>query len=769
MRFLPLFFALLPVLAAERFVPVPAGDRVEAFEIAATPVTNAEYALFVTATKHAPPLHWVGGAPPAGMANHPVIFVNRYDVAAYLAWRTKKEGRVYRLPTSPEFDYAARAGKAKIRFPWGDEPPAGKANFDEKGDRTFAQWKQYLKPVASYAPNGWGLYDMVGNVWQMIQSDHDPAIARYKYRIEAPAELEQGLRGGSWARTESYLRIGAGGGASPGLRYPDMGFRLVRAPAGDRTFERQARRVVALKPRQGGGVFLSWQLLAGETAGFHVYRSTRRDLPGERITPQAVTATTSFVDPAAPAQTRLYYRVRPVLADGKEGPTSEWAAYDPDSFAQLAMKIEVSAKEGGFVPVFGDLNGDGVLDAVLRLDHGIREMSRDPGVPVELEGYTNYGRSLWRRKMIGHADCFGSANNAPFVVWDMDGDGKAEVIGRVEEEGKVWLAILDGMNGRTLRRTPWRAMLTDFAKSSTRIHMAIAYLDGKTPAIVTQTGLYENEIIDAYDAKLTKLWEYKSIAETSGSGSHHLDIADLDGDGRDEVVVGTMALNANGTLRWALYRQHPDIVAIKHLIPGRAGRQIYFAVESSTHAGGYVVDASTGKVIWKVNREDDPRWTHAHTGWAADIWEGSPGLELRTNRDGHPDEDRVLFSAEGKILANPFPGGWRPVNWTGGAVRDLLTGNGASIGRYDGKAVNKIEDGPNLGQKANCSMVADLMGDYRDEIVCVSSEVLLVYSNTAAPARREETHTATREYRLWMARNIGGGYGSYFEWQPLTK
>jgi len=60
----------------------------------------------------------------------------------------------------------------------------------------------------------------------------------------------------------------------------------------------------------------------------------------------------------------------------------------------------------------------------------------------------------------------------------------------------------------------------------------------KTPAIITQTGLYENEVIDAYDAQLRKLWQYKSLGETNGSGSHHIDIADVDGDGRDESSTG---------------------------------------------------------------------------------------------------------------------------------------------------------------------------------------------------------------------------------------
>jgi rhamnogalacturonan endolyase len=456
-----------------------------------------------------------------------------------------------------------------------------------------------------------------------------------------------------------------------------------------------------------------------------------------------------------------------VHADGKEGPPSEWAAAEAsESRGGLVGVFEPAVKQGGFVPVFGDLDGDGRLDVVLRLDNGIREMSRDPRVPVELEAITADGRSLWRRPLVWHDRCFGNANNVPVVVYDLDGDGKAEIISRLQEGDAVYLAVLDGMTGRVRRKTPWREMISDFSKSSTRIHLSIAYLDGKSPAIVTQTGLYENEVLDAYDVELKKLWEFKSFAETNGSGSHHIDIADVDGDGRDEVFDGTTLLNPDGTVRWSIYREHPDIVAIKHILPNRKDRQVFYAVESNVHAGAYVVEAKTGKIIWKVNREDDPRWEHAHTGWVSDIWEGSPGMEIVTNRDGHLVKDLVLFGADGKILMNPFPQGWRPVNWTGGKVRELLSGDGRQLARFTGNAVVPIPGAPpNESGRGTCNMVADLAGDYRDEVVCVSDNKLLVYSNIEPIQKREVTRTASREYRLWLARNIGGGYPSYFEWE----
>ncbi len=747
-------------------------SRLDDFEMAVHPVTNAEYRLFVDQTGYPPPLHWEGGRIPPGTENHPVIFVNRADAWAYARWLSRKEGRTYRLPTAAEFEYAARAGSPGARYPWGDADPEGHANYDAKGERSFGEWRRYLQPVKSHLPNAWGLYDMAGNVWQMVDTYPDPAIARFKYRIESP-ELEEGaIAGGSWARGEYYLRCGVRGGASAGIRHPDLGLRLVREPAGATHFQRRPRRLVA-QPAGDGAVYLGWQLLPGDPGGgFHVYRATRRDVAGERITTSPVRDSTNFVDLRPPKAERVYYRVRAVEADGREGPPSEWAAVNLSARRTGLMAVfQPTVQQGGFVPVFGDLDGDGILDAVLRLDNGIREMSRDPGVPVELEAFTSYGRSLWRRPLVRHDQCFGNANNVPVVVWDLDHDGKAEVICRLQEGEQTYLAVLDGMSGRVRRKTPWTAMVSDFSRSSTRVHMSVAYLDGQSPAIITQTGLYENEVLDAYSRDLEKLWTYRSFAETNGSGSHHVDVADVDGDGRDEVFNGTMVLNPDGRLRWALYRGHPDIVAVKHVLPGLKTRQVYYVVESSTHAGAYLVDAASGRILWKVNREDDPRWTHGHVGWASDIWEGSPGMELLANRDGHEAKDQVLFAADGKILLNPFPPGWRPVNWTGGPVRDLMRGDGKQIARFDGKAVLPIPvPGPNESA-GGCMMVADLAGDYRDEVVCMGrtpegAAAVLVFTNIEPVSRCEITRTVSREYRLWMARNMGGGYASYFEWQP---
>ncbi len=796
---LPLLLVLcLGCAHAADFVPIKGGVlrpgiRLDDFEMLDHPVTNAEYKVFVDDAKYPAPPYWQNGRIPAGLENHPVVFVSRYnDVRAYTNWRTQKEGRVYRLPTASEFEYAARAGRGDIKYAWGNEAPAGHANFSEKGERDISIWRTRLQPVKKFPANPWGLFDMAGNIFQMVDYYPDQTLGGFVFRITSADDREGWAMGGSWARTAYYMELGNAAYQLEGIRHADLGFRLVREPEGSTHFRRQNRRLVAASAGDRK-IFISWNLLADDPAsiGFNVYRSQYRHAAGEKLTATPITNSTNFIDPNPPAarpvqHTRgegpdqpdgeliCYYRVRAVYPDGREGPPSEWAGREPaDKKSGLIATFQPNTKIGGFTAAFGDLDGDGVTDAVFRLDNGINERSVDPGVPVEIEAITSYGKSIWRRPLVGWSQCFGSHSNSPVLLYDLDGDGKDEVICRAAEGDQVYLAVLNGMTGETIRRTPWTPMVSDFSRSSTRIVMGIAYLDGVHPAIITQSGLYENEIFTAYDGRdLKQLWQFKSFGETNGSGAHYIVNADVDGDGKDEVFDGTTCLNSDGTVRWSIYAGHPDTVSVKHIIPGLPGRQVFYGIEDNTNAGAYVVDANTGKVIWKINREDDPRWTHNHTGWVADILPDSPGLEIMGNRDGHFVRDTVLFDAQGKIILQPWVGGWSPVNWLGGQ-HEMISSDGRHVGKFNGKGLDIIPDVVPNESSGRVMYTADLMGDYRDELICTTTtngkSSVSIYTNTAPITSRDVTRLADREYRTWLARNLTSGYGAYFEWQPPDK
>jgi rhamnogalacturonyl hydrolase YesR len=749
--------------------------RLGDFEIAEHPVTNTAYRQFTDATGYRMPLHWEEGKIPAGKENHPVIYVNREDVDAYTAWLTEVTGRTYRIPTGCEFDYAARGG-AGGRYAYDETLMTQEdINFNARRDRHYNRWEDYLKPSVWGQRNPLGLYQMIGNVWQFVADNIDQATSRWRFRVEAERDMEYGVKGGSWASTKEYT--GGSSSFSPGARCPDLGIRLVREPEEIR-WKTTNRRIAAV-PHPQGGIALSWALLETDTENtrFNVYRLEGHARPhnGQKLNSAPLYAT-SFTDTGIQKEVRYQYRVTTVDASGKESFPSEWTGITAGAdIYPVAVKFKPVVKKENLVliPVFGTLEGDGKLGCVIRMDNGNVEMSQDPGEPVQLEAFSHTGRSLWRKDIAWHSNIFGSASNAVFNVWDMDGDGKDEVITLLQEGNDNYIAILDGITGKVLEKTPWDKMETDFFRSSTRIQMSVACLDGKSPAVITQTGIYENEIISAYDNRLNHLWTYKSFMATTGSGGHKIEVADVDGDGKHEIVYGTACLNHDGTLRWALYLQHPDIISIHDYIPERPGKEICFIVESDMHAGIYMVDADTGEIIWKNNKEEDPVWSHGHYGWTADIWEGSPGMECVTNRAGHRDKTYMLFSSEGKILSDRFPLGYTPLEWDGDPVRELMGNHGKVIGKYNGVEIVPIKDVtpnpvPNSSVVFN-NFVADLCGDFRSEIVISATDTdgrkaIMVLTAPETIHRRYISPREDPEYRFWLARNLGGGYGSVFEY-----
>jgi len=747
------------------------------FEIMDHPVTNAEYKAFIDATGFPPPHHWKNGKIPAGKEEYPVIFVNRMDVVAYTEWLTKGTGRLYRLPSVYEFELASRSGKPDTTlYYWGNDESllsnTEQVNFNIDRNRPFNQWETYLKPARWGMQNNAGLYQMAGNVWQLVVQNHDLSTIGYKFRLEHPVDEDRFVCGGGWWSTKEYLVVGGGFPQSPGIRYPDLGFRLVRDPEGvDR---REVPRRVCAATQPSGKVGLSWALLNTDKpeTRFNVYRFAGAQCGhyGFKINDKPL-ANTSFTDENTVAGTLYQYRIVPV-DDGKEHNPSEWLGVTADETPYpIVAKFKPLFTQGEMLPVFGNLEGYGRLNCVIRLNNGNTETSQDPGIPVQLEAFSYTGKSLWRKDIAKHENIYGSANNAPFNVWDMDGDGKDEVITFLQIGEENYVAILDGMSGKVKYKAPWTKMATDFSRSSTRVHLSIACLDGVNPSVITQTGIYENEIIAAYDNKLNKLWEYKSFMETSGTGGHKVEIADVDGDGKQEIIYGTTCLNHDGTLRWSIYRGHPDIISIHDYIPERPGLEVCFIVETMAHAGIYMVDANTGEIIWKNNREDDPTWSHGHVGWSADIWDGSPGMETMSNRGGHWDRTLLLYSSDGKRLSDQFPGGFTPLEWDGDHTRELIGNNGKIIGKYNGKEIVMIPDEcPNPIPRSRLLFTADLVGDFRSELVVSGTDTdgrsaIFVLTAPKTIDKRYITPRNDLDYRLWLARNMGGGYGSVYEYE----
>ncbi|HYW74020.1 MAG TPA: SUMF1/EgtB/PvdO family nonheme iron enzyme [Pyrinomonadaceae bacterium] len=193
------------------------------FAMDKTEVTNAEYAQFVKQTGHTPPEHWGSVKPPVGQELLPVSNVSYDDANAFAAWRSKRDGVTYRLPTEEEWEYAARNGDKDNLYPWGNTWTAGRAATAETG-----VGKE--QPVGTYpqGANRWGVQDLIGNVWEWTSSK----ASVYKgNNLQLPAQYQDWIvaRGGSYSSTSNKVSGSMRDWFAPNYKNPVLGFRLVKA------------------------------------------------------------------------------------------------------------------------------------------------------------------------------------------------------------------------------------------------------------------------------------------------------------------------------------------------------------------------------------------------------------------------------------------------------------------------------------------------------------------------------------------------------------
>jgi len=175
-------------------------------------------------------------------ADHPVVNVTWNDAQAMARWLSEKEGRRYRLPREAEWEYACRAG-TRSRYYNGDDPQrlVEIANtFDADTEANWPRWEDYAltghdgyaftSPVGRFAPNAFGLYDMLGNAWEWTSDWHDD-----RYYAQSPLDDPTGpangevrvRRGGSWHTWALYARCSFRNWNTPQTRYTLVGFRLL--------------------------------------------------------------------------------------------------------------------------------------------------------------------------------------------------------------------------------------------------------------------------------------------------------------------------------------------------------------------------------------------------------------------------------------------------------------------------------------------------------------------------------------------------------------
>ena len=565
-----------------------------------------------------------------------------------------------------------------------------------------------------------------------------------------------------------------------------------------RQMEALDRGVVAVR-QEDGGVFVGWRLLGTEApdTAFNVYRAVGGGAP-RKVNPKPLTGPTNYLDREAPADQECSYTVRAILRE-REAP-AEGRFVLKAGPAQPYLTIPVSTPPG-YAPndaSAGDLDGDGQYELVLHQVGRSRDNSQ-AGITDEplLQAYRLDGTLLWTINL--GKNIREGAHYTQFMVYDLDGDGRAEVAcktadGTVDGTGKVigdpqadyrnadgkvlagpeFLTVFDGRTGAALATTDylpprgdvggWGGVGGNGGNDRTgnrcdRFLACVAYLDGQRPSLVMCRGYYGRTVLAAWDwrgGKLTSRWIFdteKGYPTFAGQGNHNLSVADVDSDGKDEIVYGSMCVDDDGKGLYSTGFRHGDALHVSDLDPSRPGLEVYGIHEIETKATGpgtALFNAATGAVYWKGDEGRD-----VGRGVAADIDPRAPGAESWGGAAG-------LRNVKGEPLG-PAP---RAANfviwWDGDLLRELLDRTTISKWNWETASATPLltADGclANNGTKATPVLSADLLGDWREEVLFRSADnrSLRLYTTTIPTPHRLPTLMHDPQYRLSIAwQNVG--------------
>ncbi len=573
---------------------------------------------------------------------------------------------------------------------------------------------------------------------------------------------------------------------------------LLATQAGaQRQMERLGRGVVALNQGEGR-VFVGWRLLGTDPPdiAFNVYRSTAGGRP-VRLNDRPISERTSLVDDGADLSRSNAYVVRPVLG-GAAREASRPFTLPADQPIRPYIPVPLQTPDG-CTPndaSVGDLDGDGEYEIVLHQAPPGRDNAR-PGTtaPPVFQAYELDGTLLWRINL--GRNIREGAHYTQFMVYDLDGDGRAEFAcktadGTVDGKGNVigdadadyrsptgyvlngpeFLTVFEGRTGAALATAdyiPPRGNVADwgddYGNRVDRFLACIAYLDGRRPSLVMCRGYHARAALAAWNfraGKLRHLWTFDSDDGTPGNdayrgqGNHNLSVGDVDGDGRDEIIYGACAIDDDGTGLYATGLGHGDAMHLSDIDPDRPGLEVFAIHERPSHAfGAELHDAATGALLWGLQSADVAR------GVAMDIDPRHPGYECWAAGRGLDG----LYSCKGERVAELKPrscnmGVW----WDGDLLRELL--DGTCIGKWDyNTAITQrlLSAGDygcasNNSSKANPCLHADILGDWREEVIwrTADNRELRIFTTTIPTDRRLCTLMHDPIYRLSVAwQNVG--------------
>lgn len=564
-----------------------------------------------------------------------------------------------------------------------------------------------------------------------------------------------------------------------------------------RRMENLGRGLIAMR-KTNDTVYIGWRMLGTEPEGiaFNLYRQSGSGKP-VRLNKEPITESTNFEDGTVNPETANSYFVRAVI-NGKELEKSKSYTLEAGAPVQQYINIPLRTPKG-YTPndiSVGDLDGDGEYELILhQTGRSIDTPSTGiSGIPV-FQAYKTDGTFLW--EIILGRNIREGAHYTQFMVIDLDGDGIAEfacktadgtidgkgtVIGDSTKDwrnldrssgpfyGKVldgpeYFTVFSGRTGEALATTDyipnryplngWNGHGGNGGGDSTgnrvdRFLACVAYLDGVLPSVVMCRGYYGRSVLAAWDwrnGKLTSRWVFDSKDGEnpySGQGNHNITVTDVDGDGKDEIIYGSMVVDDNGKGLFSTNFRHGDAIHVGVLDPSRPGLQVFgiHEIESRTTGPGVTVyDARTGEVLFKGSMNTD-----VGRGVAGDIEPSNPGAEMWWSGS------KGLFSMKGERIGDAPVSTNFLIWWDGDLSRELLDGN--HIDKYGAGRIFTA-DGcvANNGSKSTPALSADLFGDWREEVIfrTADNQNLRIYTTTIPTRYRIYTLMHDPQYRLSVA------------------
>ena len=555
--------------------------------------------------------------------------------------------------------------------------------------------------------------------------------------------------------------------------------------------EKMGRGVVVCPTKEGDSVSVSWRYLDddSQTTAFNVYRD------GKRQNKQPITGATYLKLSNEGAAT---YEVRTV-DKGKESHRNDGRYTLKADAPKGYLSIPLDVPQGGSTPdgrrygysandaSVGDVDGDGAYEIILKWDPSNSHDNAHDGYTgnVLFDCYRLDGTRLWRIDL--GRNIRAGAHYTQFMVFDLDGDGKAEVVmktsdGTIDGKGKVignaeadyrthtgrqgrilsgneYLTVFSGLTGENLCTVDYVPALNsgnwgdDYGNRSERYLACVAYLDGKHPSVVMCRGYYERTTLTAWDwdgKQLKQRWAFDSqnqgMRGWGGQGNHNLRVADVDGDGCDEIVYGSMCVDQDGKGLWNTRMGHGDAMHLMGFFPDSDKLQVW-DVHENRRDGSTLVQAATGEVIFQIPSNAD-----VGRGMAADIDPTNYGIEMWSSASGG------IVNTKGEVVSQARVSTNFAIWWTGDLNRELL--DGARITKYnpETKQVDVLLDMSrecsfNNGTKSNPCLEVDLLGDWREEVIVRTrnSNELRIYITDYTTPYRFHTFMQDIPYRISVA------------------